>query len=160
MGTRRAVVTAAAAAALVLLAVGASVWLYLRPRPARDCAIVNDMIKYSKSENERIRNLIPTGVDDPQTLMDAYQTRQTRLRQYADRIHDAGLREKADAVVNLDDKMLDAWRQTIPGQSPQSQRGSDGPDRSSAGQDFQRTYTDYAAQSQEAGQALQAACPP
>jgi hypothetical protein len=49
--------------------------------------------------------------------------------------------------------MLDVWRQTIPGQS---QSGSDS---SSASQNFQRAYTDYAAQSQQAGQALQAACP-
>ncbi|WP_293039845.1 hypothetical protein [Mycobacterium sp.] len=111
------------------------------------------MIKYSKSENERMRDLIPASIDDPQKLVDAYQTRETRLRQYADQIRDTGLREKADAVVDLDDKMLDAWRQTIPGQP---QHGSNG---SPASQDFQRAYTDYAAQSQKAGQALQAACP-
>lgn len=128
-------------------------WLYLRPSPSSDCAIVNDMIKYSKSENERMRNLIPASIDDPQQLVDAYQTRETHLRQYADQIHDPGLREKAYAVVNLDHKMLDEWRKTIP---TQSQNGSG---NSSASQDFQRAYTDYAAQSQQAGQVLQAACP-
>lgn len=101
-----------------------------------------------------MRNLIPTGIDDPQKLVDAYQTRETRLRQYADQIHDPGLREKAYAVVNLDDRMLAVWRQTIPGQS---QNGSE--DNSAASRDFQRAYIDYAAQSQQAGQALQAACP-
>lgn len=35
-------------------------------RPRSDCATVNEMIKYSKSENERMRNLIPVGIDDPQ----------------------------------------------------------------------------------------------
>lgn len=145
--------TAAATAGLVLAIAAVSVWLYLRPSPPSDCATVNDMIKYSKSENARMHDLIPTSIDDPQKLVDAYQTRETRLRQYADQIHDPGLREKAYAVVNLDDKMLAVWRQTIPGQS---QNGSDS---SSASQDFQRAYTDYAAQSQQAGQALQAACP-
>lgn len=112
------------------------------------------MIKYSRSENERMRNLIPASIDDPQKLVNAYQTRETRMRQYADQIHDPGLHEKAYAVVDLDDKMLAVWRQTIPGQS---QSGSDG--SSAASQNFQRAYTDYAAQSQKAGQALQAACP-
>ncbi|WP_254848351.1 hypothetical protein [Mycobacterium sp. SP-6446] len=111
------------------------------------------MIKYSKSENERMRDLIPASIDDPQQLVDAYQTREAHLRQYADQIHDAGLREKAYAVVNLDHKMLDEWRKTIPAQS---QNGSG---NSSASQDFRRAYADYAAQSQQAGQALQAACP-
>lgn len=72
----------------------------------------------------------------------------------ADQIRDPGLREKAYAAVNLDDKMLHVWRQTIPGQS---QNGSD--DSSAASQNFQRAYTDYAAQSRQAGQALQAARP-
>lgn len=111
------------------------------------------MIAYSKSENARMRDLIPTSIDEPQKLVDAYQTRETRLRQYADQIHNPGLREKAYVVVNLDDKMVRAWRQTIPGQS---QNGSDS---SSASRDFEHAYTDYAAQSQQAGQALQAACP-
>lgn len=100
-----------------------------------------------------MRDFIPASIDDPQKLVAAYQTRETRLRQYADQIHDTGLREKAYAVVNLDHAMLDVWRQTIPGES---QNGSDS---SSASQNFQRAYTDYAAQSQQAGQALQAACP-
>lgn len=60
--------------------------------------------------------------------------------------------KKAYALVNLDDKMLAVWRQTIPGQS---QNGSD----DSSSQNFQRAYIDYAAQSQKVGQALQAACP-
>lgn len=155
MATRRAVVTAAAAAAVVvvLVAVGVSVWLYLRPSPRSDCATVNDMIKYSKSENAGMRDLIPNTIDDPQKLVDAYQIRETRLRQYADQIRDPGLREKAYAVVNIDHEMLAAWRETIPG-NPQH-----GPDGSSANQDFQHAYTDYAEQSQAAGQALQAACP-
>jgi hypothetical protein len=106
------------------------------------------MIAYSKSQNQKMRELIPTGVDDPQKLVDAYQAREKRMHQYAAQIHDAGLREKADAVVNLDDKMLEAWRHTVPG-------SNDG----STSQDFQRAYTDYAQQSQQAGQALQAACP-
>lgn len=101
-----------------------------------------------------MRDLIPTSIDDPQKLVDAYQTREIRLRQYADQIHDPGLREKAYALVNLDDKMLAVWRQTIPGQS---QNGSD--DSSAASQNFQRAYTDYAAQSQKAGRALRSACP-
>lgn len=101
-----------------------------------------------------MRDLIPTGIDDPQKLVDAYQTRETRLRQYADQINDPGLREKAYALVNLDEKVLAVWRQTIPGQS---QNGSD--DSSASRQNFQRAYTDYATQSRQAGQALQAACP-
>ncbi|RAV05357.1 hypothetical protein DQP57_22740 [Mycobacterium colombiense] len=137
----------------VLVAVGAAVWLYLKPSPPSDCVIVNDMIKYSISENARMRDLIPNSIDDPQKLVDEYQTRETRLRQYADQIHDPALREKAHAVVNLDHQMLDVWRQTIPAQS---QNGSD---NSSASQNFQRAYTDYSAQSQQAGQALQSACP-
>jgi hypothetical protein len=137
----------------VLVAVGAALWLYLRTSPPSDCATVNDMIKFSKAENARIHDLIPTGIEDPQKLVDAYQAREIRLRQYADEIRDPGLREKAYAVVNLDHQMVDLWRQTIPGQS---QNGSDG---SSTGQDFKRAYTDYAAQSQQAGQALQAECP-
>lgn len=100
-----------------------------------------------------MRDLIPTSMDDPQKLVDAYQTRETRLRRYADQIRDSDLREKAYAVVNLDHKMFDAWRRTIPGQS---QNGSDS---SSASQNFQRAYTDYAAQSQQAGWAIQEACP-
>lgn len=153
MAPRRTIITAAAAAILVLTIAGVSVWLYLRPSPNSDCAVVNDMLKYSRSESARMRDLIPTSIDDPQKLVDAYQTRETRLRQYADQIHDPGLREKAYALVNLDDKMLAVWRRTIPGPS---QNGSDD---SSASQDFQRAYTDYAAQSQQAGQTLQAACP-
>lgn len=140
--------TAAAVAAVALTAVGVSAWLYLKPRPTSDCAIVNDMITYSKSENQRMRDLIPNSVDDPQQLVAAYQARETRMHQYAEQIHDPGLREKADAVVALDDKMLQAWRHTIPGS-----------DDGSTSQDFQRAYVDYAAQSQKAGQALQAACP-
>jgi hypothetical protein len=77
-----------------------------------------------------MRELLPIGFEDPQKLVDA------------------GLRQKADAVINLDDKMLEAWRHTVPG-------SNDG----STSQDFQRAYTDYARQSQHAGQALQAACP-
>jgi hypothetical protein len=148
VATRRTVVITAAAAAVVLAAAGVSAWLYLRPRPTSDCAIVNDMIKYSKSENEHMRQLIPNSIDDPQKMIDAYQTREARMHQYAEQIHDPGLRAKADAVVNLDDKMLEAWRHTIPG-------SNDG----STSQDFQRAYADYARQSQAAGQALQAACP-
>lgn len=153
MAARRTAVATAAAGVVTLIAVGIAIWLCLKPSPRSDCAIVNDMITYSKSENARMRDLIPTSIDDPQKLVDAYQTRETRLRQYADQIHDPGLREKAYTVVNLDDKMLDTWRQTIPGQS---QNGSDS---ASASQSFQRAYADYAAQSQKAGQALQAACP-
>ncbi|MCA2244759.1 hypothetical protein JF781_20580 [Mycobacterium sp. WUMAC-067] len=138
---------------LVLVIAGVSAWLYLRPSPRSDCTTVNDMLKYSRSENARMRDLIPASIDDPQKLVDAYQARETRLRQYADQIHDPGLREKAYALVNLDDKMLAVWRQTIPGQSQQ------GSDSSSASQNFQRAYTDYAAQTRQAGQALQAACP-
>lgn len=133
---------------------GVSVWLYLRPGPSSDCAVVNDMLKYSRSESARMRDLIPTSIDDPQKLVDAYQTRETRLRHYADQIRDPGLREKAYALVNLDDKMLAVWRQTIPGQS---QNGSD--DSAAASENFQHAYIDYAAQSQQVGQALQAACP-
>jgi hypothetical protein len=144
--TRRTAVTAAVAAAVAVAAAGLSARLYLRPSTP-DCAIVNNMIMYSKSENQRMRDLIPNSIDDPQKLVAAYQTRESRMHQYAEQIHDAGLREKADTVVNLDDKMLEAWRHTVP--------GSNG---GSTNQDFQRAYTDYARQSQEAGQALQAAC--
>jgi hypothetical protein len=147
VATRRTVVISAAGA-VVLAAAGVSAWLLLRPRPTSDCAIVHDMINYSQSENQRMRELIPNAVDEPQKLVDAYQARETRMHQYAGQIHDPGLREKADAVVNLDDKMLQAWRHTVPG-------SNDG----STSQDFQRAYTDYAQQSQQAGQALQAACP-
>jgi hypothetical protein len=147
VATRRTIILAAASAVIVAAA-GVSAWLLLRPRPTPDCAVVGDMIAYSKSENQRMRDLIPAGVDDPQKLVDAYQARENRMHQYAAQIHDEGLREKADAVVNLDDKMLKAWRHTVPG-------SNDG----STSQDFQRAYTDYAQQSQQAGQALQAACP-
>ena len=51
MASRRTVVTAVAAAVLVLAIAGVSVWLYLRLSLSSDCAIVNDMIKYSKPEN-------------------------------------------------------------------------------------------------------------
>ncbi|WP_231975766.1 hypothetical protein [Mycobacterium sp. E2462] len=146
--------TAAAAGVLVLAVAGLSVWLYLRPSPKPDCAVVNDMLKYSRAESARMRDLIPTGVEDPQKLVDAYQTRVIRLRQYADQIHDSGLREKAYAVINLDEGMLAVWRQTISGQL---QNGSG--DSSAASQDFQRAYIGYAAQTHKAGQALQAACP-
>lgn len=94
MATRRTVIIAAATAALVLAIAGVSVWLYLRPSPNSDCAVVNDMLKYSRSESARMRDLIPTSIDDPQKLVDAYQTRETRLRQYADQVHDPGLRER------------------------------------------------------------------
>lgn len=151
MATKRTVVTAAAAGVLMLVIAGVSVWLYFRPRPTSDCATVNDMLKYSRSESARIRDLIPTSIDDPQKLVAAYQTRETHLRQYADQIHDPGLREKAYALVNLEDKMLAVWRQTIPGQS---QNGSES---RSASRNFQRAYTDYAAQSQQIGRALQGA---
>jgi uncharacterized protein involved in exopolysaccharide biosynthesis len=147
VATRRAVVVAAAGA-VVVVAAGVSAWLFLRPQPTSDCAVVGDMIAYSKSENQRMRDLIPSAVDDPQKLVNAYQIRESRMHQYAQQIHDPGLREKAAAVVNLDDKMLQVWRHTVPG-------SNDG----STSQDFQRAYTDYARQSQQAGQALQAACP-
>jgi hypothetical protein len=154
VATRRRVVILTAASALVLVAVGVSVWLVLRPHKS-DCAIVHDMLSYSKSENDRMRGLIATSSDDPQKMIAAYQEREARMHQYADQIHDAGLREKADAVVNLDDRMLDVWRKTIPGQSP-TNAGAGG---SSASQDFQRAYTDYAPQRQNAAATLQAACP-
>lgn len=153
MATKRTVIAAVAAAVLVLAIAGVSLWLYLRPSPNSDCATVNDMLKYSRSESARMRDLIPTSIDDPQKLVDAYQTRETHLRQYADQIHDPGLREKAYALVNLDDKILDMWRQTIPGQS-QSGSGNS----SAASQNFQHAYMDYAAQSQEIGRTLEAAC--
>lgn len=102
-----------------------------------------------------MRNLIPTSIDDPQKLVAAYQAREARMHRFADQIRDTGLREKTYAVVNLDDRMLDAWLQTIPGQSPTKHSSDD----TSASQDFQRAYTDYAAQRQKAGEALQAACP-
>lgn len=150
MGTRGAGVIVSVAV-VVVVAGGMSVWWYLRPSARSDCAIVYDMIAYSKSDNARIRELIPASIDDPQKLVDAYQRRQTRLRQYAGHIRDSGLREKAYAVVDLEATVLDAWRRTIPGRQ--------GSDSSSTSQAFQRAYTDYAAQSQKAGQALQAACP-
>jgi hypothetical protein len=153
VATRRRLVILTAAL-LVLVAVGISVWLVLRPHKS-DCAIVHDMLSYSKSENDRMRDLIATSSDDPQKIIAAYQEREARMHQYADQIHDAGLREKADAVVNLDDRMLDVWRKTIPGQSPTN----DGSGGSSASQDFQRAYADYAPQRQKAAETLQAACP-
>lgn len=84
-------------------------------------------------------------------LTGPYQKREARMHQYANQIHAAELREKADAVVNLDDRMLDVWRKTIPSQ----------PDSSAANassQDFERTYTDYATQREKAAEALQSAC--
>jgi hypothetical protein len=109
---------------LVLVAVGVSVWLVLRPHKS-DCAIVHDMLSYSKSENDRMRDLISSSSDDSRKMIAAYQEREARMHHYADQIHDASLREKADAVVDFDDRMLDVWRKTIPGQSPTN----DGPGR-------------------------------
>lgn len=148
-------VVAAAVAAVALAAVGVSALLYLRPRPASDCAIVNDMIKYSKSENQRMRELIPVSTDDPQKVVDAFQTREKRMHQYADSIRDAGLRQKAYAVVNLDDQMLNVWQKTIPGQSP-ANAASDG---STPSQDLRRAYAKYAPAREKAAEELQAACP-
>lgn len=71
---------------------------------------------------------------------------------HADQIHDPGWRETAYAVVNLGD-MFATWRQTIRGHSQQGVGGSP------ARQNFQHAHTGYAAQSRQAGQALQAACP-
>lgn len=73
--------------------------------------------------------------------------------QYADQIRDPGLRETSYAVVDLGDRMLATWRQTIRGQSPQEADGSP------VSQNFQRAYTGSATQSRQAGQAPQAACP-
>lgn len=126
MATRHRVVILTAAA-LVLVAVGVSVWLVLRPHKS-DCAIVHDMLSYSKSENDRMRDLISSSSDDSQKMIAAYQEREARMHHYADQIHDASLREKADAVVDFDDRMLDVWRKTIPAKLPTN----DGLDGSSA----------------------------
>ena len=154
MSPKRKVVVGTIAAVLALVAIGVSVWLVQRPRTP-DCATVNEMLNYSQSENDRMRSLIPTNIDNPQKMIDAYQKREARMHQYAAQIHDNELREKAYAVVNLDDRMLDVWRQTILGQSPAKQRSDDSP----GSQGFGRTYTDYAAQREKAAEALQAACP-
>lgn len=87
MAIRRTVILAAAGAVVVVTG-AAAVWLYLRPQPSSECAIVHDMISYSQSENQRMRELIPSAVDEPQKLVDAYQARETRMRQYASQIHD------------------------------------------------------------------------
>lgn len=144
MATRRQIAIATAVASVLVVA-GVSVWFVLRPHKP-DCATVNDMLSYSKSENDRMRELIPTEVDDPQKLIDAYQERQARMHQYVNQIHDAGLREKAHTVVDLDDKILGVWLKTIPGKSDSSP-------------DLKGAYMAYAPQRQKAAEALQAACP-
>ncbi|MBO0884850.1 MAG: hypothetical protein J2P17_31865, partial [Mycobacterium sp.] len=64
----------ATAAVVLVVVAGISIWLVLRPTQS-DCAIVNDMLNYSKSENDRMRELIPVSTDDPQKVVDAYQNR-------------------------------------------------------------------------------------
>lgn len=145
---RRAAITAALVLALV--AAGVVAWLIMRPRKA-DCATVNEMLSYSQAENERMRNLIPDSADDPQKLITAYQKREARMHDYANQIRAAELREKANAVVDLDDRMLDIWRKTIPSQ-PNSSAGN------ASDNDFERSYADYAKQRGKAAEALQSAC--
>jgi carboxylesterase type B len=143
------------AAAVVLVVVGGiSIWLVLRPKQS-DCAVVNDMLNYSKSENDRMRKLIPVSADDPQKVVDAYQNREDRMRHYADSIRDASLRQKAYALVDLDDQMLNVWRKTIPGQLPSNAES----DSATSSQDLRSAYAKYSPQRQEAAEALQAACP-
>lgn len=144
-----------AAAAVVLVVVGGiSLWLVLRPKQS-DCAIVHDMLNYSKSENDRMRQLIPVSTDDPQKVVDAYQNRENRMHHYADSIRDARLRQKADALVNLDDQMLDLWRKTIPGQSLSNAES----DSAASSQALRSAYAKYSPQRQKVAEALQAACP-
>lgn len=151
MATRRKVVIAVTAAVLALAVAGIVMWLVVRPQKS-DCATVNEMLSYSKAENDRMRNLIPDHTDDPQKLIAAYQKREARMHNYVNRIHAADLREKAKAVVDLDDRMLDVWRKTIPSQTDSSAGNA-------SHEDFERTYTDYAKQREQAAEALQAACP-
>jgi carboxylesterase type B len=143
----------AAAVALVVVG-GTSIWLVLRPKQS-DCAVVNDMLDYSKSENDRMRKLIPVSADDPQKVVDAYQNREDRMHHYVDSIRDAGLRQKAYALVNLDDQMLNVWRGTIPDQSPSNAAS----DSATSSQDLRSAYAKYSPQRQKAAEALQAACP-
>jgi hypothetical protein len=114
------------------------------------------MLKYSQSENDRIAALIPHAVNDRHRLLAAYEARSATMHHYADDISNTGLREKADAVVDLDDGVLDAWRQMIRESSP-TNPGSDG--SSAASRRFLRTYTDSAARRHKAAQELQTACP-
>lgn len=147
MAIRRRTAITAAAVVLALAAAGGAVWLMMRPQKS-DCATVNEMLSYSQAENDRMRNLIPDSVDDPQKMITAYQKREARMHQYANQIHAADLREKANGVVDLDDRMLDVWRKTIPSQ-PDSSAGN------ASDKDFERSYTDYATQRAKAAEALQ-----
>jgi hypothetical protein len=117
--------------------------------------VVNDMLNYSKSENDRMRKLIPVSADDPQKVVDAFQNREDRMHHYVDSISDAGLRQKAHALVNLDDQMLIVWQRTIPGQSPSNAQS----DSATSSQDLRNAYAKYSPQRQKAAEALQAACP-
>jgi hypothetical protein len=153
VATRRRIVLVATAAAVVLAA-GVATWVMLRPHNS-DCATVHDMLAYSKSENDRMRTLIPASLDDPQKMVDAYQQREARMHHYADQIHDAGLREKADAVISLDDHMLEVWRSAIPGSTPSANHTAG----DVASQDLRSAYASYGPQRQQAAETLQAACP-
>ncbi len=145
---------ATTAGTAVLSLVGISIWLVVRPKQS-DCSIVDGMLSYSKSENDRMRQLIPVSTDDPQKLVDAFQTRENRMHGYADSIRDAGLRQKANALVNLDDQILYVWRKTIPGEPPsKTEQGSATPS-----QDLRSAYAEYSPKRQKAAEALQAACP-
>lgn len=135
------------AAAVVCVAAGIAAWLIMRPQKS-DCATVNDMLNYSQAENGRMRALIPDSTDDPQKLITAYQKREARMHDYANQVHAADLREKANAVVDLDDRMFDVWRKTIPSQ-PDSSAGN------ASDKDFERSYASYAAQREKAAEALQ-----
>lgn|GEM_PF-3840568 len=147
MATRRRTAIAAALVVLTLAAAGIAAWLIMRPQKS-DCATVNEMLSYSQAENDRMRNLIPDSTDDPQKLIAAYKKREARMHDYANQLHTADLREKANAVVDLDDRMLDVWRKTIPSQ-PDSSAGN------ASDKDFERSYTDYATQREQDAEALQ-----
>lgn len=110
------------------------------------------MLDYPQAENDRMRNVIPDTIDDPQKMIAAYQKREARMHQSTDEIRAADLREKARTVVDLDDRMLDICRKTIPSQ-PDSSAGN------ASSEDFERSYTNYATQRQTAAESLQAACP-
>jgi hypothetical protein len=101
-----------------------------------------------------MRKLIPSSLDEPRKMDDAFQRREARMHHCVDQIHDAGLRENADAVVNLDDQMLDVWRKTIPDQSPEK----DGSDGNTASKDLRSASAEHAPQRHKVAETMPAAC--
>jgi hypothetical protein len=95
-----------------------------------------------------MRKLIPSSLDETQKMVDAFQRREARMHHCVVQIHDAGLRENADAVVNLDDQMLDVWRKTIPPEKDES-------DGNTASQDLQSAYAEYAPQRHKTAETMQ-----